>query len=87
MLRRWSNDRCLATPHRVITREERYAIPFFFDCNYDAVMECLPTCCPKGTPPRYAAMTYPQYMIWYRDLTYGAAREDAAATQNSGTGA
>lgn len=79
MLRRWTNDRCLATPHRVINRsgEERYAIPFFFDCNYDAVMACLPTCCSDAGPPNYAPMTYPEYMVWYRDLTYGAAREDA----------
>ncbi|HEY0181344.1 MAG TPA: 2-oxoglutarate and iron-dependent oxygenase domain-containing protein [Rhodopila sp.] len=80
MLRRWTNDRCLATPHRVINRsgEERYAIPFFFDCNYDAVMECVPTCCSDDMPPRYTRMTYPEYMTWYRDLTYGAARQDAA---------
>lgn len=80
MLRRWTNDRCLATPHRVINRsgEERYAIPLFFDCNYDAVMECLPTCCSDDAPARYAAMTYAEYMIWYRDLTYAAARQDAA---------
>ena len=89
MLRRWTNDRCLATPHRVINRsgEERYAIPFFFDCNYDAVMQCLPTCCLDGRPPRYSAMTYPEYMIWYRDLTYGAARQDDAGMQQPGSGA
>ena len=81
MLRRWTNDRCLATPHRVVNRsgEERYAIPFFFDCNYDTVMDCLPTCCSDNMPPRYASMTYPDYMVWYRDLTYGAARADATA--------
>ena len=34
LLRRWTNDRFLATPHRVLNRsgQERYAIPFFFDC-------------------------------------------------------
>ncbi|MFN4091075.1 MAG: isopenicillin N synthase family dioxygenase, partial [Alphaproteobacteria bacterium] len=40
MLRRWTNERFLATPHRVINRSgrERYAIPFFFDCTIDHAM-------------------------------------------------
>ena len=42
MLRRWTNDRFLATPHRASNRSEteRYAIPFFFDCSIDWPMEC-----------------------------------------------
>jgi isopenicillin N synthase-like dioxygenase len=79
MLRRWTNDRCLATPHRVINRSgmERYAIPFFFDCNYDVVMECVPTCVRAGETPTYPPMTYRDYMVWYRDVTYAAAPQDA----------
>ena len=75
MLRRWTNERFLATPHRVINRSggERYAIPFFFDCNYRTVMECLPTCTGPENPSRYDAITYPAYMTWYRDLNYGGA--------------
>jgi isopenicillin N synthase-like dioxygenase len=73
MLRRWTNERFLATPHRVINRsgQERYAIPFFFDCDYRTVMECIPTCTGSDNPPKYPPMGYPEYMTWYRSLNYG----------------
>lgn len=75
LLRRWTNDRFLATPHRVINRsgQERYAIPFFMDCSYDAVMTCVPTCREPGNPPRYKPITYPEYMTWFRNMNYAGA--------------
>ncbi len=73
LLRRWTNDRFLATPHRVVNRsgQERYAIPFFFDCGAEVVMQCLPTCRSAENQPRYEPITYTEYMTWYRDLNYG----------------
>lgn len=75
LLRRWTNERFLATPHRVINRsgQERYAIPFFMDCDYDWRMECLPTCREADAPARYEPITYPEYMTWFRDLNYARA--------------
>ncbi len=75
MLRRWTNDRFLATPHRVINRSggERYAIPFFFDCDYDWTMRCIPSCATPDEAPRYEPITYPEYMRWFRDKNYRAA--------------
>src|SRR5215471_16062881 len=60
MLRRWTTDRFLATPHRANNRSgpERYAIPFFFDCNIDWPMECLPTCASAERPAKYPRFTY-----------------------------
>ena len=76
MLRRWTNDRFLATPHRVINRtgEERYAIPFFFDCGAEFEMDCLPTCTDQDNPPKYDPITYVEYMRWFRKMNYGPDR-------------
>ena len=68
MLRRLTNHRCLSTPHRVINRNayrDRYAIPFFFDATYNYPMTCLPTCQGPDNPPRYAPITYQDYMAWF----------------------
>lgn len=75
LLRRWTNERFLATPHRVINRsgQERYAVPFFMDCGYDWPMTCIPTCQKPGNPPRYEPITYPEYMTWFRNMNYSGA--------------
>ena len=67
MLRRWSNNRCMSTPHQVVNHspEERYAMPFFFDVNRDWVMDCLPSCRSESNPFQYEPMTYADYMAWY----------------------
>jgi isopenicillin N synthase-like dioxygenase len=72
LLRRWSNDRFMATPHRVVNRSghERYAIPFFMDCHYDFRMECLSTCKSPDNPSRYDPISYPEYKTWYRNRNY-----------------
>lgn len=78
LLRRWTNDRFLATPHRVINRSgaERYAIPFFFDCRAEYQMTCLPTCKSADNPPRYDPITYVEYLTWYRKLNYPQTASD-----------
>ncbi len=67
MLRRWTNDRFLATPHRAINRsgKERYAIPFFVDGHIDWPIECLPTCASADRPAKYPRFTYAEYMVAY----------------------
>ncbi|HJQ60388.1 MAG TPA: 2-oxoglutarate and iron-dependent oxygenase domain-containing protein [Vineibacter sp.] len=82
LLRRWTNDRFLATPHRVVNRSggERYAIPFFFDCGAEHRIDCLPTCQSPDNPPRYEPITYTEYMTWYRNQNYGPAA-DASGTR------
>jgi isopenicillin N synthase-like dioxygenase len=74
LLRRWSNNRFMATPHRVVNRSghERYAIPFFMDCHYDFRMECLSTCKSPDNPSRYEPISYPEYKTWYRNRNYDA---------------
>jgi len=50
LLRRWTNDRFLSTPHMVINQAgvERYSAPYFFHPNLDTLIECLPTCVAPG---------------------------------------
>ncbi len=62
---RWTNDIFAATPHRVINTSgrERYSVPFFFDPNFDALIECLPGCRPAGQPPRYAPIKAGEHLL------------------------
>ena len=52
ILRRWTNDRFLSTPHRAINKSgrARYAIPFFFDTHPDTLIE-LPADLPVTRQP------------------------------------
>jgi isopenicillin N synthase-like dioxygenase len=82
LLRRWTNDRFMATPHRVVNRTgmERYALPFFFDATHDYRMECLPTCTSEDNPPKYPPTSYTDYQIAFQRLNYDHVRGgDAAA--------
>ncbi len=65
MLARWTNDRFVSTPHRVINRSgsERYSIPYFFDTDMEAVIECLPTCVGASNPARYQPVRYGDYLL------------------------
>jgi len=74
LLRRWTDNRFLATPHRVINRSgrERYAIPFFFDANYHAVMAPITE---DGTPGRMPPITYADFMTGYQKSNFHHAAE------------
>ena len=51
LMAEWTNDRWVSTLHRVVnppraTAEaaRRFSMTFFHQPNYDAVVQCLPTC-------------------------------------------
>ena len=46
IMRRWSNDRFLSTPHGVLNEcgTDRYSIAYFYSPNPEAVIECVPSC-------------------------------------------
>jgi isopenicillin N synthase-like dioxygenase len=61
---RWTNDRWKSTLHRVVNPPQdqvlgsrRLSIPFFGQPNYDAVIECIPSCASADDPARYEPIT------------------------------
>lgn len=77
---RWTNGRFQATPHRVINTSgrERYSMPFFFDPNWDALIEALPGTVLSGEAPRYAPVLAGPYLQSRFDDTF-AYRKDGSA--------
>ena len=81
MLARWTNNRFVSTPHRVVndrTGRDRFSLPFFFDTGMDAVIECLATCAGWGNPRRYEPVRYGDYLLDRLNRNYDY-RKDAAA--------
>lgn len=60
LMARWTNDRWTSTLHRVINPDagspvstRRQSMPFFHNANYQALIECLPSCVAAGERPTY----------------------------------
>ena len=56
MMARWTNDRWVSTLHRVANppsgeTNRRQSIVFFHNPNYDAVIDCVPSCGASAYPP------------------------------------
>ncbi len=67
---RWTNDRWRSTLHRVATPpadvaapSRRQSIAFFHNANWDAVIECIPSCLAAGDTPRYAPVTAGEHLM------------------------
>ncbi|MGZ4792400.1 MAG: isopenicillin N synthase family dioxygenase [Ilumatobacteraceae bacterium] len=67
---RWTNDRWRSTLHRVVTppaevgpRSRRQSMAFFHNANWDAVIECIPSCLAAGDSPRYLPVTAGEHLM------------------------
>jgi isopenicillin N synthase-like dioxygenase len=80
MMARWSNDRYLSTPHRVISPlgVDRYSMPFFAEPHPDTRIECLPGCQDALHPAKYPATTCAGFLLSRFADTYAYRREQEA---------
>ncbi|MGE0802823.1 MAG: isopenicillin N synthase family dioxygenase [Lautropia sp.] len=85
LLRLWTNERFLSTPHRVINTSgvERHSIPFFFNPDPDTLIECLPTCRSASEPAKHPPLRYIDFYEWfvrrgYPDIASAIAAKQAA---------
>jgi isopenicillin N synthase-like dioxygenase len=72
IMRRWSNDRFLSTPHGVLNESgtDRYSIAYFHSPNPDSVIECLTTCIGADNPARYPPAVYRDLVLEFYRANY-----------------
>jgi isopenicillin N synthase-like dioxygenase len=72
IMRRWSNDRFLSTPHGVLNDSgaDRYSIAYFHSPNVDNLIECLPSCVSPDNPPRYPPSVYRDLVLDFYRANY-----------------
>ncbi|MGB0114159.1 MAG: 2-oxoglutarate and iron-dependent oxygenase domain-containing protein [Ilumatobacteraceae bacterium] len=70
LLAEWSNDRWRSTLHRVVPPPpdadgavRRRSVAWFQQPNWDAVIECLPSCSSEQNPPRYAPVASGDHLL------------------------
>jgi isopenicillin N synthase-like dioxygenase len=79
LMSRWTNDHWLSTLHRVVNPPEdaqggsrRLSIVFYHP-NYDAAIECLPTCKAPDEAAKYPSVRVAEYYALKRQQQKGAA--------------
>lgn len=70
LMMHWTNDRWISTLHRVVNPPRdravgarRLSIVFFHQPNYDAVIECLPTCQGSARPAKHPPITSGEHRL------------------------
>ena len=65
----WTNDRWKSTLHRVVPPPtgsgpvRRRSTAFFFDANWNATIECVPTCTDSTDPPKYPPVIAGEHLM------------------------
>ena len=72
IMRRWSNNRFLSTPHGVINDSEtdRYSIAYFHSPNPASMIECLPSCVSTDNPAQYPPALYRDLVLEFYRKNY-----------------
>ena len=81
MMKRWSNDHFLSTPHAVLNESgtDRYSIAFFYSPSPTAVIECLPSCTGPDDPPHYPPAVYGNLVVDFYRANYFHQKSGAQA--------
>jgi len=95
MLQRWTNDVFRSTKHRVVIKEGgseggregvRYSAPFFFELNFDTIVECLPGFEGEGGKRRYAPVKSGEYLLGKYRQTHKDFMEEEDEDEDGGGG-
>jgi isopenicillin N synthase-like dioxygenase len=72
IMKRWSNDLFLSTPHGVLndSGKDRYSIAFFYSPNPRSTLECLPSCASADDPPHYPPAVYGDLVLDFYNSNY-----------------
>ena len=69
LMAQWTNDRWCSTLHRVVnpsgeamTKKSRLSVGFFCHPNFEAAIECIPTCRDTNGGSKYAPIKAGTYM-------------------------
>ena len=69
LMAHWTNDQWVSTLHRVVnppqdmtSESRRQSLVFFHNPNYDAVVECIPSCQSPDNPAQYPVTTSGEYL-------------------------
>jgi isopenicillin N synthase-like dioxygenase len=80
LMQQWTNDIWISTVHRVVNpplhseeNKDRISIVFFHQPNYDAMVECLPTCATPENPAKYPAISSGDHLLgkFVKQTTFG----------------
>jgi isopenicillin N synthase-like dioxygenase len=81
VMKRWSNDRFLSTPHGVVndSGRDRYSIAFFYSPNIHRTIECLPSCTGPDDPPHHPPAVYGDLVKAFYSANYFHQKDHRAA--------
>ena len=86
LMMQWTNDQWVSTLHRVInppfevaSTNRRQSLVFFHQPNYDAMVECLPSCLAPGEQPKYAPISSGDHLTskFVKQTTFGGTKVTA----------
>lgn len=87
LMMQWTNDTWISTLHRVanppfddaLRNTRRQSLVFFHQPNYDAMIECLPSCLGPGEKPRHAPVTSGDHLTskFVKQTTFGGTKAAA----------